>query len=263
MSKVDLITKINKTIVHEDGTIDSFDRQLLDLTSGIYDTKYPFVIKVDTRSLEYIDSIDANKPLIMMVSTAVKIREKHDIGYSYVSRVNELLERSAFAFESLVHENSFVIVLGEFDEKNNPIIAICRSNKNIGYIGVNEVTSLYDRDKFINLLHRTYLANKMFYINDKTKTEQFINSFQFQVLDDLKIALSIRYYSKSFNKNQVIDALACEGVVVDENEEYLLVHCSDDSYEIRDVDDNYIANTEFDNLEEALDELQKQSVLSI
>ncbi|MBS6456263.1 MAG: hypothetical protein KH376_11125, partial [Holdemanella biformis] len=40
------------------------------------------------------------------------------------------------------------------------------------------------------------------FICDK-KTEQIINSFQFQVLDDLKFALSTSYDKYSFNKCQV------------------------------------------------------------
>lgn len=236
MDKIDLIKKINKTIVHEDGTVDSFDRQLLDLTSGIYDTRFPFVIKIDTNSLKYINSLDINKPLIMMVSTAVKIREKHDIGFSYVTRVNELLEKSIFAFDSLKHKSSVLIVLGELDENNNPIIAVCRSDKRIGVIGVNEVTSIYDRSRFINLLHRTYQENNKFYINDKKKTEQFINSFQFTMLDDLRTALSSTYFRQIFTKNQVeqdiLDGLL-EGRCIEENEDFRLIQCVNGSLEFR------------------------------
>ena len=34
MLTVDIIRKINKNIVHEDGTIDTFDQQLVDFVSG-------------------------------------------------------------------------------------------------------------------------------------------------------------------------------------------------------------------------------------
>lgn len=53
------------------------------------------------------------------------------------------------------------------------------------------------------MLQRTYNSNCTFFINNKEKTEQIINSFQFQVLDDLKFALSTSYDKYSFNKCQV------------------------------------------------------------
>lgn len=54
-----------------------------------------------------------------------------------------------------------------------------------------------------SIISRPTGRNCTFFINDKEKTEQIINSFQFQVLDDLKFALSTSYDKYSFNKCQV------------------------------------------------------------
>ena len=90
--------------------------------------------------------------------------------------------------------------------------------------------------------------------------------FDYRDINERNLRNMVEDYRGILNeKIQQFDFVLSKGVdvIVDENEEYLLVHCSDDSYEIRDVDDNYIANTEFDDLEEALDELQNQNELSV
>lgn len=199
----DMIKSINKTIVHEDGKIDSFDKQLINLSGGIFDVRFPLVVSDNTGCLNYISTINESKPLTMMVSTAIKIREKHDIGFAYVSQVNDLLKNSIMAFESLKHDTSVIVLLDDYDDIDDPMVAVLRTDKKVGYVDVNEITSIYDRERFSSLLQRTYDSNCTFFINDKEKTEQIINSFQFQVLDDLKFALSTSYDKYSFNKCQV------------------------------------------------------------
>lgn len=69
------------------------------------------------------------------------------------------------------------------------------------------------------------------FICDKEKTEQIINSFQFQVLDDLKFALSTSYDKYSFNKCQV--------------EQDLNVLC-ESFEELEDAVENYLSENELD-----------------
>lgn len=45
----DTIKNINKTIVHEDGKIDSFDKQLINLSGGIYKL---FELYIDNQRIE-------------------------------------------------------------------------------------------------------------------------------------------------------------------------------------------------------------------
>lgn len=162
----DTIKNINKTIVHEDGKIDSFDKQLINLSGGIFDVRFPLVVS--------------------------------DNGFAYVSQVNDLLKNSIMAFESLKHDTNVIVLLDDYDDIDDPMIAVCRTDKKVGYVDVNEITSIYDRERFSSLLQRTYNSNCTFFINNKEKTEQIINSFQFQVLDDLKFALSTSYDKYSF-----------------------------------------------------------------
>lgn len=195
------IKKINKNVVRDDGSIDSFEQQLIDLSGGVFDTQYPLIVDGNTTCLSYIDGINEDIPLIMNVSTAIKIREKHDIGYAYVSRCTSLLKNSVLAFESIKYKSSKVVVLDDFTDDGNPIVAICRINKQIGCVYVNEINSIYDRQKFKNYMINAYNANCKFYKNEKT--EHYITSHWSQLPDDMIYALCTTNYRHSFTKNQV------------------------------------------------------------
>ena len=174
---------------------------MIDLSGGVFDTQYPLIVDENTTCLSYIDGINEDIPLIMNVSTAIKIREKHDIGYAYVSRCTSLLKKSVLAFESIKYKSSKVVVLDDFTDDGNPIVAICRINKQIGCVYVNEINSIYDRQKFNNYMINAYNANCKFYKNEKT--EHYITSHWSQLPDDMIYALCTTNYRHSFTKNQV------------------------------------------------------------
>ena len=200
MNELDKIRRINKSIIKENGTIESFDKQLIELMSGRYDTRFPMVISSNSKCLDYINSNITN-PILINVSTVIKIKEKHDIGYAFVSDSEEMIQNSIFAFDSLSHDTSKIIVLNEVDDENNPIIAVVRFNKKMGRdaILINEITSIYEKERLSNLIEKTYNANKMFY---KNKIEH-IRSIGFSLPKDVEYALSENYDRACFTKSQV------------------------------------------------------------
>lgn len=200
MNELDKIRRINKSIIKENGTIESFDKQLIELMSGRYDTRFPMVISSNSKCLDYINSNITN-PILINVSTVIKIKEKHDIGYAFVSDSEEMIQNSIFAFDSLSHDTSKIIVLNEVDDENNPIIAVVRFNKKMGRdaILINEITSIYEKERLSNLIEKTYNANKMFY---KNKIEH-IRSIGFSLPKDVEYALSGNYDRACFTKSQV------------------------------------------------------------
>lgn len=197
---IEQIKKINKTIMREDGRIDSFEKQLINLISGLYDTRFPMIVSENSRCLDFISKNSSN-PLVINVSTVIKIREKHDIGYAFVSECEEMIKNSIFAFDSLNKSTSKILVLNKKDEENNPIIAVIRFNKEMGRnaIKINEITSIYDKQRLSNLIIRSYDADKMFY---KNKIEQ-LRSIGLQLPQDVKFALSKNYNKTVFSKSQV------------------------------------------------------------
>ena len=200
MNELDKIRRINKSIIKENGTIESFDKQLIELMSGRYDTRFPMVISSNSKCLDYINSNITN-PILINVSTVIKIKEKHDIGYAFVSDSEEMIQNSIFAFNSLSHDTSKIIVLNEVDDENNPIIAVVRFNKKMGRdaILINEITSIYEKERLSNLIEKTYNADKMFY---KNKIEH-IRSIGFSLPKDVEYALSENYDRACFTKSQV------------------------------------------------------------
>lgn len=200
MNELDKIRRINKSIIKENGTIESFDKQLIELMSGRYDTRFPMVISSNSKCLDYINSNITN-PILINVSTVIKIKEKHDIGYAFVSDSEEMIQNSIFAFDSLSHDTSKIIVLNEVDDENNPIIAVVRFNKKMGRdaILINEITSIYEKERLSNLIEKTYNADKMFY---KNKIEH-IRSTGFSLPKDVEYALSENYDRACFTKSQV------------------------------------------------------------
>ena len=215
MTKIDTLRKINKNIVHEDGTITSFDKQLIQLMSGIYDTRYPLIVADSTHSLDYIEDFATDNPLVMNVSTVIKLREKHDIGYEFVSNCEMYLKESVLAFDSYQQDTSKIILLDEVDDDGFPMIAICRENKDMGgNLLLNEITSIYEKEKLEQLLNRSYENDKTFYTNKKT--EQYVKSRGLQLSKGLTYALSNYYTRASFNKSQVEQDLAKEKGCIEE-----------------------------------------------
>lgn len=208
MASVETIRKINKNIVHDDGTIDTFDKQLIQLMSGVFDTSFPLVIAEDSVALNYIDEFAIDNPLVMNVTTVIKLKDKHDIGYEFVSNCEEYLKQSVLAFDSLRHDTSKIILLDQSDDDGCPMIAICRENKTYGRGGIllNEITSIYDRNNLISLIIRSYDQDKRFYKNEKT--EQYLRSIGSQLPKNVRYALSSKYNKSSFTKSQVEEEIA-------------------------------------------------------
>lgn len=200
-----IIKKLNNTIVHPDGTIDSFEKQLSDLYYGTYDVTKPLIVSPDSSCLGYL-GIDVRKPLTMRVKTAWKLREIHHLQHSFTGQCPELLKNSVLAFDSLTQPTSRVIVLDACNEDGDPYIAICRTDRKMNMIEVNEITSLYDKQNFEMFLTKTFHHNKTFFKN--RKTELYTKSHRLQLPKEMIIALSNSYFRHTFTKSQVTRALS-------------------------------------------------------
>lgn len=202
MSSIETIRKINKNIVHENGAVDSFDKQLIQLMSGTYDTRYPMIISEDSSSLEYISGLPVTNALTMNVSTIIKLRMNHRLDYAFISDIEQHLKDSVMAFDSYQYTSSVVVVLNQLDDDENHIIAICRYDKDTGGgLYINEITSVYGKERFESMIKKSYELNKQFYKNEKT--EQFVKSAGLQLPLGLTTALSSKYIKPCFTKSQV------------------------------------------------------------
>lgn len=210
MNKVDKIRKINNKIVSKN-KIDSFERQLINLMNGLYDMNFPMIISNNTKCLNYIDEIDENKILIINPYKVIKINNEHEIGSSFIMNIYDMLSTSLFAMDSITQPTSKVIVLDELDERDgSPIIAICRYDAKRGGFDLNQITSIYGKEKFNSLIINTLNANKKFELNTnypknelKEKIEQLARHTGLQLPNCVAYALSKNYDRTCFTKSQV------------------------------------------------------------
>ena len=212
MEKLDNLRRINKTLINEDGTVDTFDKQLIDFVSGDFDYSNPFIVATDSQILKYISLLNPNYPLIMNVSTVMKLQTKHHLSLSSISNSEEYLKDSLFAFESLTEGTSIVVVLDQYEPISGlPYIMILRYDKTIGSVSVNEITSFYEKERFERFVERTFNADKRFFKNTEAINKKHIQSLnRLQLPKNLAYALSINYDKASFTKSQVQADLATQ-----------------------------------------------------
>lgn len=139
----------------------------------------------------------------MNVKRIEKIDWKHTDAILVLADIEQHLKESVMAFDSLKYPNdSRVVVLDLKNSKDEQMITICRINKSLNgdTLNVNEITSIYGKEKFVSLLIKTYEADITFYKNKKT--ELFIHAFSTYLPQDLNRTLSTSYSRQSFTKSQ-------------------------------------------------------------
>lgn len=173
--------------------------------SGDFDYSNPFIVATDSKILKYVSLVDPNYPLIMNVSTVMKLRTKHNLSLYSISNSGEYLKDSLFAFESLTKGTSIVVVLDQYEPISGLLyIMILRYDKTIGSVSVNEITSFYEKERFERFVERTFNADKKFFKNKEVINKKHIQSLnRLQLPKNLAYALSVNYDKASFTISQV------------------------------------------------------------
>lgn len=148
-----------------------YKEQLLRYEFKILDNTKPILINKNSKKLEYAKI--NNNPLVIEPKIIEKIKNKHNLNLEFLIKLDELIDNSIFAFDSIQHDTSKIFVLNE-KNNNNQIIFIIRENKEMKNILVNEVTSVYDKEKLQNLINITCNQGKNVYINPE-KENEFLN----------------------------------------------------------------------------------------
>lgn len=193
--------RLNKTIVHEDGTVDSIEEQLINLEKGNFDPTMPLIVAKDSKCLNCFET-NVDKPITMRVSTAFKIKKRHQLDFSFIAKCLNSLDQAVLVFDSLTQPTSRVILLDLVNEETgNPYVVICRTDKVMSSVEVNEITSIYDKKNFDSFLDRTYHNNCKFYKNKKKRAIFHLDRLQWP--RELIFALSNNYSKLTFIKKQV------------------------------------------------------------
>ena len=196
---VDEIRKINRNIVKENGNLMSFKEQMFDLLVGNFEFNNAMVINDNSKSLEYA-GIDPNKVITINPNKILSIHKEHNISYAKLAELQDILNKSPLAFDSLTQKTSKVIVLNEKDSYGDIMIAICRFDAENREIDVNQISSIYGKKNFERFIERTYEEEKSFYLNEKT--ERFLQIEGLQLPNEMKNSLLESNYTGIINKNQ-------------------------------------------------------------
>lgn len=209
------IEKINKNIVDEDGNILSFEKQILKFVSNKFDISKPFVIMPNSESIGYINDVDSTYPLIIKYRTLKHIERRHPNDYDYISSIKQMIDGNVMSLDSKKFNDSKIIVTDRINGKS-PTVIICRLDNKFMNIDVNEINTMYQKNKFEELLAQTYNRGENIYCNKKT--EAFINSEEgFQLPTELIDLLYSNNYRGTINKSQSL--LYKENVLEFKNEQ--------------------------------------------
>ena len=204
MNNLDIIHKINKNLIQEDGSIDNFQTQIIDLLSGNFDVTKPMIIDDNSKCMDYVLKIDKSYPMVMMVSTFIKLQNKHQLTLRMIQRVEKIIKESSLCFESLTEDESVVFLTEELHSlSGDPFIVTCRFEKKAGVVSVNEITSMYDKRSIENFISSTFNSEKTFYKRKKIEHTSILN--RLQLPQELTYALSNNYDKCAFRKSQVVN----------------------------------------------------------
>lgn len=202
---IENIKKVNKDIV-KDGRVQSFKEQLFDVFTGGYDLNNMMVVSDNSKTLNYVDGIDENKIITISPNKVLKVMTEHKLSLQELGEIENLLENSVIAFDSLTHESSRVVVLNKQDIDGNILIAIFKTDTTVNVLDVNQITSIYGKKNFENFINRTYEAGKNIYVNDKTK--EFVDTQGLQLPNCITNSLyanniGVINISQALNNNQI------------------------------------------------------------
>ena len=158
---------VNRSAIVGDRLL-SFDRQLLELSDNIIDCSSPMIVSHCSDCIDYVDVIDSEAPLVMNISTVLKIKSRHDLNLCSIADSEGLLKSSVLAFESITEPTSVIFLTDKF-KHGDPVVIICRYGKPVHQLRVNEITSIYGRPRLQNLLTRTWDSGKRFWVNQNTR----------------------------------------------------------------------------------------------
>lgn len=202
MNKTEYLKKINNKLVDKDGRLISFEKQIIKAISGSLESNDPLILQENSKCFSFVPKINQELAITMRLDTFAKLATTHEISLDNISEITNLIENCCFAMDSRTKDGSVVIITNKLkEETNSPYLIVCRYDKKIGTYNVNEITSMYEKEKFVQLLNETWNDDLFFYKNKKI--ESFASPIRLQLPENLSSALSDTYNRKIFNKSQV------------------------------------------------------------
>lgn len=180
MKNIDVVRRINPSVVNNDGSVKSFAKQLKEYKRGQFETNKFMVV---SPSINTLSDIGCPKvPIVMSISTLKKLQGKHGLSYGLIKKIPFLLnENITLAFDSPNREDSKVIFVPTEDHPT--LMVAINFGKYVYSDNVLEINSVHNRENLEKLVNKAYKNNKTFYFTNKTK--KWINAIGLQLPEPL------------------------------------------------------------------------------
>lgn len=119
-----------------------------------------------------------------------KHSHKHGLDISLIKKIPTLIYNPVMIFDSIVKQDSIIIVTEEFDSDMLPIVISLKPNGKAVYqlneLDSNFLTSIYGRNHFINFVNNNLNNDSLLYI-DKIKSQVLLNGLGLQSSSSIQL----------------------------------------------------------------------------
>lgn len=195
---LDVIRKINKTVINPDGTIKSFKEQLLEYEYGYYNATLPFIVLPTSAPLMQAGAKDY--PITMAPGILRKLMHKHGVYPRDIAELPKLIQDSnVLMLDSYTYPHGgLCMYLEERGSNDVPLFAAFHLDRMAGRVSVNEFLSIYERSNIEFTIIKTWEKGLNLYPNEKTKS--WIQSLGLQLPGEVSSLLDGNYRSISKDK---------------------------------------------------------------
>jgi hypothetical protein len=136
----ELIRRLAVSAIDENGKVKPFAEQLKDYAAGNLMGDDYLVVATDAARLNVPTA--EHTPLLIKAGVIGKSRYYNEISMEAVAQFPGLIKNSPLAMESLLDDDSLVIVLDLFDKDGEDLLAVVRLGKRGDPLAFNEITSI-------------------------------------------------------------------------------------------------------------------------
>lgn len=171
--------KIRNEFLNTKGKLKSFREQLEDKN---FNKSMPYIVLENSKKI-----IENSYPILINYSVIKKAEIKHNILKSELYELPNKLENFILITKSQNREDSIIIFIDQFDNKNRPIMISMELDKLSGTYLINNITSIYGRNNGVEFIERLIVERRV--LKKGKKIKQWLTSIGVQFSKDIIKAL--------------------------------------------------------------------------
>ncbi|MFV0362580.1 MAG: hypothetical protein ACK5LL_05750 [Suipraeoptans sp.] len=199
-NNIEAVRRINADLVKADGSLKTFQEQLLEYKYGKYPKGVPLVVSETSKVLNLPTGVLDDLPITINQAIISKIEKKHGIEVDTIIELNKKICSSVLGVESLTLKNGMVLILNEKNANDDYIVCALHKNVKSVHVEVNAIRSLYGKEKLFNLIKTAIKETKDIYTTNKT--DDWIKSIGVYFPKEISNHLSLIKHTKEIEKCQ-------------------------------------------------------------